>query len=45
MAPDARDLWAMGAKPLDMSRGAGAFETARAHGRRIAHRVADMWGD
>ncbi len=45
VAPDARDLWAMGANPLDMSRGAGTFETARAHGRRIAHRVADMWGD
>ena len=45
VAPDARDLWAMGANPLDMRRGAGTFETARAHGRRIAHRVADIWGD
>ncbi|HZB67124.1 MAG TPA: patatin-like phospholipase family protein [Ornithinibacter sp.] len=45
VAPDARDLWAMGANPLDMRRGAGTFETARAHGQRIAHRVADIWGD
>jgi NTE family protein len=45
VAPDARDVWAMGANPLDMRRGAGTFETARAHGRRIAHRVADIWGD
>ncbi len=41
--PDARDLWAMGANPLDMSRGAGTFEAARAHGYRIADRVgADL---
>ena len=45
VAPDARDVWAMGANPLDLRRGAGTFETARAHGRRIAHRVADIWGD
>jgi NTE family protein len=45
VVPDARDVWAMGANPLDMRRGAGTFETARAHGRRIAHRVADIWGD
>ena len=45
VAPDARDVWAMGANPLDMRRGAGTFETARAHGRRIAHRVAHIWGD
>ena len=45
VVPDARDLWAMGANPLDMSRGAGTFETARAHGARIADRVAEMWVD
>ena len=35
----------MGANPLDMSRGAGTFETARAHGYRIADRVGEMWAD
>ena len=35
----------MGANPLDMSRGAGTFETARAHGLRIADRVAEIWAD
>ena len=45
MVPDAKDLWAMGANPLDMSRGAGTFETARAHGTRIADRVGAMWAD
>ena len=45
VVPDARDLWAMGANPLDMSRGAGTFEVARAHGTRIADRVGAMWAD
>jgi NTE family protein len=45
VVPDAKDLWAMGANPLDMRRGAGTFETARAHGLRIAARVAEVWGD
>ena len=45
VVPDARDLWAMGANPLDMTRGAGTFETARAHGQRIADRVAEVWAD
>lgn len=45
VVPDAKDLWAMGANPLDMSRGAGTFETARAHGSRIADRVAEVWAD
>lgn len=45
VVPDAKDLWAMGANPLDMSRGAGTFETARAHGQRIADRVAEVWAD
>jgi len=45
VVPDAGDLWAMGANPLDMSRGAGTFETARAHGARIADRVGEMWAD
>jgi len=45
VVPDAKDLWAMGANPLDMSRGAGTFETARAHGVRIADRVGAMWAD
>jgi NTE family protein len=35
----------MGANPLDMSRGAGTFETARLHGARIADRVAETWAD
>jgi NTE family protein len=43
VVPDGKDLLAMGANPLDMSRGAGTFETARAHGARIADRVAEMW--
>ena len=43
VVPDAKDLWAMGANPLDMSRGAGTFEVARAHGTRIADRVGAMW--
>ena len=45
VVPDTKDLWAMGANPLDMSRGAGTFETARAHGARIADRVGEMWAD
>ena len=45
VVPDAKDLWAMGANPLDMSRGVGTFETARAHGLRIADRVAEVWND
>ena len=45
VVPDTKDMWAMGANPLDMSRGAGTFETARAHGRRIAGRVGEMWAD
>ncbi|HEU5241408.1 MAG TPA: patatin-like phospholipase family protein [Ornithinibacter sp.] len=45
VVPDARDVWAMGANPLDMSRGAGTFETARAHGLRIAERVGEIWAD
>ena len=45
VVPDAKDLWAMGANPLDMSRGAGTFETARTHGQRIADRVAEVWAD
>ena len=45
VVPDAKDLRAMGANPLDMSRGAGSFETARAHGARIADRVGEMWAD
>lgn len=43
VVPDAKDLWAMGANPLDMSRGAGTFETARVHGQRIAQRVGEVW--
>ena len=43
VVPDPKDLLAMGANPLDMSRGANTFDTARAHGRRIAGRVADVW--
>jgi len=43
VVPDAKDLWAMGANPLDMTRGAATFESARAHGRRIAPRVAEVW--
>ena len=43
VVPDPKDLWAMGANPFDMSRGAGTFETARAHGQRIAERVGDVW--
>ncbi|NHI20650.1 patatin-like phospholipase family protein [Phycicoccus endophyticus] len=43
VVPDAKDLWAMGANPLDMTRGAETFESARAHGRRIAARVAEVW--
>jgi len=43
VVPDTRDLWAMGANPLDMSRGADTFETARAHGQRIADRVGEVW--
>ena len=45
VVPDPKDMLAMGANPLDMSRGAGTFETARAHGRRIADRVGQMWAD
>jgi NTE family protein len=45
VVPDAKDLWAMGTNPLDMSRGTGTFETARAHGQRIAARVAEVWAD
>ena len=45
VVPDAKDLLAMGANPLDMSRGAGTFEVARAHGIRIADRVAEIWAD
>jgi NTE family protein len=45
VVPDAKDLWAMGTNPLDMSRGAGTFDTARTHGQRIADRVADIWAD
>lgn len=41
--PDARDLWAMGVDPLDMSRGGGTFEAAREHGMRLAERVGDVW--
>ncbi len=43
VVPDARDLWSMGANPLDMSRGAGTFDTAREHGRRIADQVGEVW--
>ncbi len=43
VVPDAKDLWAMGANPLDTTRGADTFEAARVHGRRIAPRVADVW--
>jgi NTE family protein len=43
VVPDARDLWAMGANPLDMSRGGDTFDTARAHGQRIAERVGEIW--
>lgn len=45
VVPDAKDLWAMGTNPLDMTRGAGTFETARAHGQRIADRVAEVWAN
>ena len=45
VVPDARDVWAMGANPLGMSRGAGTFETARSHGLRIAPRVGEIWAD
>jgi hypothetical protein len=33
----------MGANPLDTRRGLGTFETARAHGRRIAERIGNLW--
>lgn len=45
VVPDAKDLWAMGTNPLDMTRGAGTFETARAHGQRIAERASEVWAD
>ncbi len=38
VVPDAKDLWAMGANPLDMTRGAETFEAARA--ARAAGRAA-----
>lgn len=41
--PDAKDLWAMGANPLDTRRGLGTFETARAHGHRLAERIGNLW--
>ncbi|HMM96271.1 patatin-like phospholipase family protein [Phycicoccus sp.] len=43
VVPDAKDLWAMGANPLDMTRGAATFEAARTHGRRIAPRISEVW--
>ncbi len=45
VVPDGKDLWAMGANPLDMSRGETTFETARAHGQRIAEKVGHVWHD
>lgn len=41
--PDARDLWAMGTNPLDVSRGGDTFDVARAHGLRIADRIGELW--
>lgn len=43
VVPDARDLVAMGTNPLDMRRGLGTFEAARAHGVRVAPRIGDLW--
>ncbi|WP_377641864.1 patatin-like phospholipase family protein [Oryzobacter terrae] len=43
VVPDPKDLLAMGANPLDMRRGGATFDTARAHGQRIAERVGDVW--
>jgi NTE family protein len=43
VVPDAKDLWVMGANPLDTRRGSAAFDAARAHGRRIAERVGEVW--
>ncbi|KRE61559.1 patatin-like phospholipase family protein [Nostocoides sp. Soil756] len=43
VVPDARDLWAMGANPLDTTRGATTLERAREHGRRISARIRDLW--
>ncbi len=43
VVPDARDLWAMGANPLDTSRGGSTFDTAREHGQRLAERIGDLW--
>jgi NTE family protein len=43
IVPDRRDLRAMGANPLDTRRAASAFDTGRAHGRRIADRVGEFW--
>jgi NTE family protein len=43
VTPDPRDLWAMGANPLDTRRGGSTFDTAREHGRRLAERVGDLW--
>lgn len=43
VVPDAKDLLAMGANPLDMRRGGATFDTARAHGQRIAERIGDVW--
>ncbi len=43
VTPDPRDLWAMGANPLDTRRGGSTFDTARDHGRRLADRVGDVW--
>lgn len=45
VVPDARDLWAMGANPLDTARGDATLERAREHGQRIAGRVGELWHD
>ncbi|WP_299442206.1 patatin-like phospholipase family protein [uncultured Phycicoccus sp.] len=45
VVPDAKDLWAMGANPLDTTRGSTVLDRAREHGRRIAPRIAGLWND
>ncbi|NHA66821.1 patatin-like phospholipase family protein [Phycicoccus flavus] len=43
VVPDARDVWTMGANPLEVSRGGPTMDRAREHGRRIARRVGALW--
>lgn len=45
VVPDAKDVWTMGANPLDTTRGGTTLDRAREHGRRIAQRIAPLWND